>query len=278
MVFMQGSDKRKIIDDILDDCSLTLHEYCRFDALSDSLLPCRAASSLDSGFSPSSPPKTVIAVLFPYRFNDRPGNLSHYARVPDYHTAAGNALKRAAQALTCALPEHGFVSFIDNSPIPEVLAAALAGLGCVGDHGLLINPIYGSWVFIGTIVTDLDLAPHRQTVKSCSHCGVCTSSCPGSCIGDSRETCVSKISQTKGVLSLEQQAILKKSKMAWGCDRCQEVCPMNVDALIDPHPCFEGVLFEPSLQSKHLTDLRGKAYGWRGAEVLKRNLKLIDEL
>jgi epoxyqueuosine reductase len=184
-------------------------------------------------------------------------------------------LQQAAEALSTALPDYTFISFIDNSPIPEVRAAALSGLGCIGDHGLLINPFYGSWVFIGTIVTDLPLEPSAQTIKECSHCGICTSACPGGCVGGtSRDTCVSRVSQCKGELTMEQAELLRKSGMAWGCDRCQEVCPLNSNVKIQPHSCFGGTLFPPSLSIDSLNDLSGKAYGWRGSDVLKRNIRL----
>lgn len=270
-------DKSRV-SEILNKHSLPLHGYCRFDALSGGLLPCRALSRLESAFLPRQP-KTVIAVLFPYRFDDKPGNLSRYARVPDYHTAAGGFLNKAAAGLSTAFPEYRFISFIDNSPIPEVRAAALAGLGVVGDNGLLINPLYGSWVFIGTIVTDLDLKITDSQIKECSHCGACRKICPGGCAGGkTRENCVSRITQIKGELTASQQALLLESGMAWGCDICQDVGPLNQNALIDPHPCFGKKPFNPSLSFEDLKSLEGRAYGWRGAKTLERNLNLLQSL
>jgi epoxyqueuosine reductase len=263
------------VSNILKKNSLTLHGYCRFELLSDHLLPCRALSRLNSAFLPGNPPQTVIVVLFPYKFDHQPGNLSHYARVPDYHNAAGSLLEKTAFELSQSFPEHRFISFIDNSPIPEVRAAALAGLGVVGDHGLLINPLYGSWVFIGAIVTDLPSVLPDNVIKQCSHCGACKEACPGGCAGSkSRVNCVSRISQIKGKLSAQQEALLQKSGMVWGCDFCQDVCPLNSDAAIKPHPCFGGRLYKPSLSFNDLDSLEGKAYGWRGPEVVRRNLNL----
>jgi len=265
------------VKEILNKNLLGLHGFCSFSGISDSLLPCRGLARLNSVFS-SSPPSAVIAVLFPYKTDSKPGNLSRYARVPDYHTAAGRLLEQAAGELESAFPEYRFLSFIDNSPIPEVRAAALAGLGVVGDNGLLINPAYGSWVFIGTIVTNLPLEIQSSEIRQCHHCGACKTACPGGCIGTGfRETCVSRISQIKGSLASEQEELLKKSGMVWGCDCCQDVCPLNSNALISPHPCFEGIKFSPFLSFEDLENLQGKAYGWRGPEVLRRNLNLFKE-
>ena len=99
------------------------------------------------------------------------GNLSRYAAVGDYHEIVPQYLKRAVSALEQAFPEEAFVPFTDNSPIPEVRAAALAGLGRIGQNGLLIHERYGSWVFIGEIVTTLpiDAPPHQ--IRPCIGCG-----------------------------------------------------------------------------------------------------------
>lgn len=263
---------------LLCEESLPLHGFCSFDAVKEELHPCRAAERLKAAFSTDSPPKTVIAALFPYRQDDEPGNLSRYARVPDYHLAAGSVLEKASVRLSEAFAPFTFLPFIDNSPIPEVKAASLAGLGCIGDNGLLINPVYGSWVFIGTITTDMAVPMNEQAVTRCRHCGRCASACPGQCLGNpsSRETCVSRISQKKGTLTSKEEQLLRQSGMAWGCDACQEVCPLNAHAKIEPHPCF-GDSYTLALTKEALADLSDKAYGWRGRAVLERNLSLIDE-
>lgn len=271
---MNITKNKKIIDKILTAHELALHGYCDFDMLKDKLITCRASLRLFDAFSPDLP-KTIICVLFPYCFDKLQGNLSQYARVPDYHSSAGAVLENAAKDLKSALPKYNFLSFIDNSPIPEVLAAALSGLGCVGDNGLLINPIYGSWVFIGTIVTNIPFDMPPVSIAKCTQCGACSTACPGGCIGKSRDTCVSRISQNKGELSQDQIALLQKSGMAWGCDRCQHICPLNANALINPHPCFGDKPFNPDLTDESLNDLKGKAYGWRGVGVLKRNISFL---
>ena len=140
------------VQTILERRQLPLHGVCAFDDAANALLPCRAAARLPANAA------RILVTLFPYRFTDSGArNLSRYACVPDYHIAAGDWLRETAQELAAALPDWHFEPFIDNSPIPEVKAAALAGLGCIGDNGLLLHPQYGSWVFIGTIVTDAPL-------------------------------------------------------------------------------------------------------------------------
>lgn len=277
---------------LLEEEELPLHGFVPFEDLSDALLPCRAASRLKEIFPPDFPPRTVIVALFPYRFSDEPGNLARYARVSDYHISAGSVLEKAAARLRNEFSPHRFLPFIDNSPIPEVRAAALAGLGCIGRHGLLIHPEFGSFVFIGTIVTDLVISnmayepSEGKTPAHCPGCGACAAACPGHCLSlrirdntpGTRETCLSRISQKKGLLTPEETQLLKENNVVWGCDRCQDACPLNVNTRIDPHPCFTEHagpdLTRAALDA--LETLDGKAYGWRGRAVLERNLSLFE--
>lgn len=263
---------REQVSSILVQAGLPLHGFCGFNRLRDRLLPCRAASRLPNSAA------TVVAALFPYRFPDdtQPRNLSRYACVPDYHRVAGSVLENAAEQLRAAFPHQEFQAFIDNSPIPEVYAAALSGLGCIGDNGLLIHPQWGSYVFIGTIVTDLELSFQEIPPRECLHCGACRAHCPGGALSESgleRSRCLSHISQKKGDLSPEEQSLLKKNRLIWGCDACQDVCPLNQSALKQPHPCFSW--YVPSITLEDLETLEDRAYGWRGKAVPLRNLRLL---
>lgn len=243
---------------------------CDFAPLADRLLPCRALSRLPTR------PRSVILALFPYRFaDDSPRNLSRYAAVADYHRATLPLMEEAAAALKQAAPAHHFAVFCDNSPIPEVYAASLAGLGAVGDNGLLLDPVFGSYVFISEIVTTAPLPPTGDTVTFCSHCGACAAACPGGCIGGDRAGCLSSLTQRKGELTPEEEQLIRQGGLCWGCDRCQEVCPVNRRAEIDPHPCFGE--YRPWLTKEGLSDpaLKEKPYGWRGAAPLRRNWELL---
>lgn len=243
---------------------------CDFASLADRLLSCRAAARLPDN------PRSVILALFPYRFPDRlPRNLSRYAAVADYHRATAPVMEEVAAALRQAAPDRRFAVFCDNSPIPEVYAASLAGLGAVGDNGLLLNPTFGSYVFISEIVTDAPLPPTGGEITRCSHCGACAAACPGGCIGGGRSNCLSALTQQKGKLTSAQRELIRAGGLCWGCDRCQEVCPVNREAVLMPHPCFGE--YRPWLTEAALSDpaLREKPYGWRGPAPLRRNWELL---
>ena len=101
--------------------------------------------------------RTVLVAAFPYYAGAAPGNLSLYCRGEDYHRVLHRRLAPVCQALAQRHPGHAFVPGADSSPVPELAAAELAGVGFQGRHGLRIVPPYGSYVFLGTVLTDLAL-------------------------------------------------------------------------------------------------------------------------
>lgn len=127
--------------------------------------------------------KGLFCAVFPYFESLRPGNISVYARGMDYHAVLKARLSSAAEALKGLYPESRFKIYVDASPYPEVRAAALCGLGVLGKNGLLITERYGSYVFIGTIASDLELQYEKNEIKNCIGCMACVRACPGGALG-----------------------------------------------------------------------------------------------
>ena len=256
------------------DAAAPLWGVCPFDAVSERLIDCRAKQRLPAGA------QTVLIAAFPYLlppalYEGR--NLSRYAAVTDYHAVALARLETACVNLRALYPGASFAAFADNSPIPEVGAACAAGLGRRGDNGLLITEAYGSYVFLGEIVTDLPLPGEAQPVRGCLHCGRCAAACPAQSIspqGVDRARCLSAVTQRKGALTPEEAALLRACGCAWGCDICQEVCPLNRDAAVAPLPEF---LEAPCAAAAPGCDLTGRAFAWRGRAVIERNLAILRE-
>ena len=124
-------------------------------------------------------PETVLVAAFPYYAGERPGNLSLYARGEDYHRVVTRRLNTVCDALRRKYPGESFVPAADNSPLPEREAAWLAGIGLRGKNGLLILPPYGTYVFLGTILTGAALdVPERPAAPDCPGCGACRAACP----------------------------------------------------------------------------------------------------
>lgn len=231
-------------------------------------------------------PTGVFAAAFPYYAGEAPGSLSRYARGLDYHEVVVDRLEQVCARLRERWPQNRFVPSADNSPIPERPAALLAGLGVLGENGLVLTKPWGSYVFLGTILTDLDYPwPSPRPIQPCIRCGKCTAACPGGAIAGGnvdQERCLSHLTQKKGALDPEQEALVARHSLIWGCDLCQRVCPYNRDVPLTPLPEFREDLI-CSLEPEDLEGLTNRqfkekyphrAFTWRGPEVLRRNLQL----
>ena len=229
--------------------------------------------------------KTILVGAFPYYAGDTPGNLSLYCRGEDYHLVLGRRLQTVVDVLAQQHPDHHFIPGADNNPVPELAAAELAGVGWRGRHGLRIVPPYGSYVFLGTILTDLDVSqtgPSPGTLCG-THCRACQKACPTGALTDTGcdlSKCLSELTQKKGDLPPEAAAQITHSPTVWGCDLCQRACPHNQNAVLTPLPEFREDLL-PSLTLEDLEGLSNKAFrrqyaarafSWRGIAPLKRNL------
>ncbi|CZT55784.1 epoxyqueuosine reductase [Solibaculum mannosilyticum] len=255
---------------LLQEAGTDIWGCCAFEKIADRLIPCRARKRLMDGA------QSILVGLFPYLVRQEEGNLCRYARVPDYHCVVGDVLEGLQKRLKEAYPSFSFESFVDNSPIPEVQAAALAGLGTVGDSGLLLHPEYGSWCFIGEIVTDLPVKPTGKELVRCIHCGACRRACPGRTLGKEnfvRTNCVSDITQKKKDLTEEEEEKIAQNGLCWGCDTCQLVCPYNREVTIRPLQAF-AEHYVPSYPPEQGDDLP-RAWEWRGEAVIQRNLRII---
>ncbi len=246
---------------------------CDYSLIENRLLPCMAKGRIPKDA------KAVISVLFPYKVPVEKGNLSLYAAVPDYHEIAGHMLDNACTALRNAFPEHDFVWFIDNSPVPEVYTASLCGLGMIGDNGLLINPRFGTFCFIGEIVTNLEVPFTGEEPSFCEHCGTCRAACPGKALSEDcfvRDNCVSYITQKKGTLSEPEIELIRKNGSVWGCDTCQDVCPHNKNA---ENTYIDAFLrrANPDVRDNDLANASDRAYMWRGKSVIKRNMDIFKD-
>lgn len=238
------------------------------------LLPVRSKSRIPAGAA------NIIVMLFGYYTEEYPErNLSRYAIADDYHMVLLPKLKALAQTLEETFPGERFVPFTDASPILEVRAANLAGLGDVGMNGLLLNQVYGSYCLIGELVTTMKLTQKERAHPAiCTHCGACVSACPSGALtasGFQKERCRSEITQKKGALTEWEQRQIAAGGMAWGCDCCVDACPVNRRArksrVSEFYQNRVAVLTEEN--AKRLSQT--KAYGWRGHEILLRNLSYL---
>ena len=236
----------------------------------------------------------VITMLIPYRSKSTPTNISVYASVKDYHLFVAELSKSLEGYMKEKFPLCKFKVFSDHSPIDEVHATCISGLGFIGDNGLLINEKYSSFVFLAEAITDLtpeDLkidCSVQEKIRECLHCGKCASSCPSGCIKRADEEsllpksfCLSAITQKKGELTKEDISLMIENNTVWGCDICQNVCPFTVNASYTPIEFFKRDIItsldRATLEGLSEDEFKSRPFAWRGRAVIERNIKLFEE-
>ena len=182
-------------------------------------------------YPPEDPPVT-----------DRAGLIARYARGRDYHRVMKRRMRRVVLDLTERLGDRIAARwYVDDGPMLDRAAAARAGLGWFGKNGNILNPTYGSWLLLGQIITDLPLAADPPLAKTCGQCARCIPACPTDAIVapyvvDNRR-CISYLTiEHKGAIPTELRASM--GNWVFGCDLCQEVCPVNRKAISTRDPNF----------------------------------------
>ncbi len=211
------------------------------------------------------------------------GRVSNYAWSRDYHRTMRELLGHVARAVDAVAGGAASAVACDTAPLAERALAARAGLGWVGKHTNLIVPGGGSFVFLGEVVTSLDLAPTPPSKKSCGNCERCVRACPtGALRGDytiDARRCIADLTQRTDAVPRELRPLI--GEWVWGCDLCQDVCPPTRRAGPTGAAAFapaSAAAAAPSLvellelrSGDYKRRYRATAMGWRGAAVLRRN-------
>jgi epoxyqueuosine reductase len=180
--------------------------------------------------------------------------ISVYARNRDYHEIIKGKLKELAGLLARRTDEAVKV-FVDTAPLMEKPLAEAAGLGWQGKHTVLVSRDFGSWLFLGAIVTAADLpadAPHDESCGSCTRClDICpTSAFPAPFQLDARRCLAYLTVEHKGQIPLEFRGPM--GNRIYGCDDCLAVCPWNKFASISREARLRG---RPELDGPALAEM-----------------------
>lgn len=224
--------------------------------------------------------KSVIVFVVSYK-SELSGNISSYAYGRDYHAVT----REIADAAIKILEKNGYCgkSFSDTGDLCDRHLAYLAGLGFLGKNHMLIHPKFGSFIFIGYILTDCPLKEDSPLSGSCINCGKCIDACPSGALSDNDfSKCLSHLTQKKGELSETEKKLIKNSELIWGCDICQKVCPYNKNAPNAANPAFcNDLITELDIgemsNREFLRRFKDRAFSWRGKNVIKRNIDIKNE-
>ena len=235
--------------------------------------------------------KTIIVIGQAYFIEDTKaqvdspelyGELARTAWGRDYHIVLREKLQLLADFIKNKEKEFQFKAFVDTGPLVDRYLAYQAGLGWYGLNNGLINKDYGSWFFIGYMLTNLDIQGDAPLEEQCKECRKCIESCPGNALEEGKslnaKKCVSYLLQKKEVLTEEERE--KLGNRIYGCDVCQSVCPHNRG--IKQATIEDFVPKEPShkIDIEKLLKMTNKEFhqifstnaaGWRGKKVLQRN-------
>ena len=170
------------------------------------------------------------------------GKVARYAWGDDYHDVIKAKLRRLASDLAgIAGGEVRTRIFVDDGPMNDRAAAERAGIGWFGKNTNILTRSHGSWVFLSQVVTDLELQPDRPLAKNCGDCVICIDDCPTGAIVapyviDNRR-CISFLTiELRGSIPRELRPLV--GDWVFGCDICQDVCPVNRKASGSLEPAF----------------------------------------
>ena len=184
----------------------------------------KSAIALGMSYAPAADPLTLAA-------HPELGRISAYAQGGDYHKTVKKALKALARFIVEQAPSELKV-FVDTAPVMEKPLAQAAGIGWQGKHTNLVSREHGSWLFLGVILTSLDLRPDEPAEQGV-HCGTCTrclEACPTEAfLGPHRidgRRCISYLTiEHDGPIPAELRSAM--GNRIYGCDDCLAVCPWN---------------------------------------------------
>ena len=194
--------------------------------------------------------KSIISLGISYFKNNKPqsnnaptGKVARYAWGDDYHKVIKGKLKKFSSGLEKKIDKPIRTrTFVDDGPMNDRAAAARSGLGWFGKNTNILTQKYGSWVFLSQVITDLELRSDTPLKKNCGDCMICIDDCPTGAIVapyviDNRR-CISFLTiELRDSIPRELRPLI--GDWVFGCDICQDVCPVNRNVSLSSEPSFE---------------------------------------
>ncbi len=239
--------------------------------------------------------KTIISIAFPYLYEEEyvDNGFSLYTRGGDYHMVVQSYLKKICEYIESLGGKA--LGLVDSNSLPERYIAYLAGLGFIGKNNMLITKKYGSFVFLGEIITNLDIDCEEKRnleslreFKECGDCEICYGECPTKVLNRSNikntNSCMSYITQKK---EIEDKFLKLMNGRVFGCDSCQKKCPYNEGVEYSNIEGFKPFDFMQDENLEGLDEISKKEFnetfkktscGWRGKNIILRNVMIRKAL
>lgn len=232
----------------------------------------------------------AIALAYPSKLENPPksepgayrGILCRAAWGTDYHHVLRDRMDKLSRFIEELEPGAKIESMVDTGALSDRAVAERAGLGWVGKNCALITPEFGSWVYLGELVTNLPLPPDQPVEEGCGDCNICVDACPTGALVQggqlNAQRCVAYLTQVKDFIPDEFRA--KIGNRLYGCDTCQTVCPKNRGLHFQRHDEFKPdpeiakPLLIPLLEmsNKEFKEKFGiSSSSWRGKKPIQRN-------
>ncbi|MFE4047244.1 MULTISPECIES: tRNA epoxyqueuosine(34) reductase QueG [unclassified Priestia] len=231
-----------------------------------------------------------IALAYPSKLKDAPKSTKEDRRGifcraswgQDYHTVLRDRLQKLETFIKEKVPAAILQSMVDTGELSDRAVAERAGIGWSGKNCAIITPEFGSYVYLGEVITDIPFPPDKPIEDGCGTCNKCVDACPtGALVTGGQlnsQRCIAFLTQTKGFLAEEFRS--KLGNRLYGCDTCQTVCPENKGKDFHFHPEMEPdpELAKPKLKplltmsNREFKEKFGHVSGsWRGKKPIQRN-------
>jgi epoxyqueuosine reductase len=217
----------------------------------------------------------------PHQHSDKSagGKVSRYAWGDDYHEVVGDKLRELLSWIKEQWPEADGKVCVDIQPTMDKAWAVRAGLGWMGKHTNLITHEYGSWVFLGELLLNVELEYEDEEVADqCGSCTLCIDACPTSAIVEpyvvNSNLCISHATIESRAPEIDKQVAAKLEGWLYGCDICQDVCPWNQMTPATNEPRFEPRAGNVNASLSEIGELTPETYAARFRHSAMKRAKL----